>query len=108
VSDKTRYPTAATKRIASLLLAVTTILTRRQRSANPTSNSSARFSYAYFDCPGGWSSRINGKSTSLAKRVKKSHENPEDRWNKWLKTTLLDELRRIEVIKGQTGKVSED
>jgi hypothetical protein len=25
-------------------------------------------------------------------------------WKKWLKTKLLDELRRIESIKGQTGK----
>lgn len=25
-------------------------------------------------------------------------------WKKWLKTTVLDELRRIEAIKGQTGK----
>ncbi|MEB3359848.1 MAG: helicase-associated domain-containing protein [Synechococcales bacterium] len=25
-------------------------------------------------------------------------------WKKWLKTTLLDELRRVEAIKGQTGK----
>jgi hypothetical protein len=27
-------------------------------------------------------------------------------WQRWLKTKLLDELRRIEVIKGQTGKGS--
>lgn len=25
-------------------------------------------------------------------------------WKKWAKTTLLDEMRRVEVIKGQTGK----
>ena len=28
-------------------------------------------------------------------------------WKKWIKTTLLDELRRTETIKGQTGKGKE-
>ena len=52
---------------------------------------------------------ITGKRLSLSKSGRKAMaDSPENTfrklWQRWLKTTLLDEFRRIDNIKGQTGK----
>jgi hypothetical protein len=52
---------------------------------------------------------LTNKRLSLTKAGQKALSGPPAKtirtlWQRWLKTTLLDELRRIESIKGQTGK----
>ncbi len=52
---------------------------------------------------------LTNKRLSLTKAGQKALSDPLAKtirtlWQRWLKTTLLDELRRIESIKGQTGK----
>lgn len=52
---------------------------------------------------------LEGKKLKLSKAGQKAlSASPEKTlktiWKKWLKTTLLDELRRVDNIKGQTGK----
>ncbi|MCA1635128.1 MAG: hypothetical protein LC802_15910 [Acidobacteria bacterium] len=52
---------------------------------------------------------LSGKRLALTKAGRKALSSPAADtlrlcWQRWLKTKLLDELRRIEVIKGQTGK----
>ncbi len=53
--------------------------------------------------------QLEGKKLQLTKAGQKAMgANPaktlKSIWGKWIKTTLLDELRRTETIKGQTGK----
>lgn len=52
---------------------------------------------------------LSGKRLALTKAGRKALSSPAADtlrlcWQRWLKTRLLDELRRIDVIKGQTGK----
>jgi hypothetical protein len=52
---------------------------------------------------------MSGKSLSLTKNGQKALNEPAEKtlqtlWKNWQKNTLLDELRRIDGIKGQTGK----
>jgi hypothetical protein len=52
---------------------------------------------------------LNGKKLVLTKAGQKALTQPAEKtiqalWKQWLKTTVLDELRRVESIKGQTGK----
>jgi hypothetical protein len=52
---------------------------------------------------------LNGKRLALTKAGRKALSSPAAEtlrlcWQRWLKSKLLDELRRIDVIKGQTGK----
>lgn len=58
---------------------------------------------------GGGLAKLNGKKLQLTKAGQKAMGTDPAKtlkavWKKWLKTTILDELRRTEVIKGQTGK----
>ncbi|MEM9219673.1 MAG: hypothetical protein AAGD25_35765 [Cyanobacteria bacterium P01_F01_bin.150] len=52
---------------------------------------------------------LSGKKLQLTKAGQKAMTAPPSKtlkavWKKWSKTTLLDEMRRVESIKGQTGK----
>ena len=52
---------------------------------------------------------LDGKKLQLTKAGQKAmgaapSQTIKTIWKKWLKTTLLDELRRVDAIKGQTGK----
>lgn len=52
---------------------------------------------------------LSGKRLSLTKAGRKALSAPPAEtlrmiWQRWLKTKIIDELRRVEVIKGQTGK----
>lgn len=52
---------------------------------------------------------LSGKRLALTRAGQKAltvppHETLRTAWGRWLKTKLLDELRRINAIKGQTGK----
>jgi hypothetical protein len=58
---------------------------------------------------GGGLAKANGKKLELTKAGQKAMSAPPAKtlqaiWKKWQKTTVLDELRRVEAIKGQTGK----
>ncbi len=51
----------------------------------------------------------SGKRLQLSKTGRKAMTDPPEKtlrrlWQRWLKTTMLDEFRRIDNIKGQTGK----
>ncbi len=52
---------------------------------------------------------VSGKRLTLSKAGRRTMSDPPEKtlkklWQRWMKTTLLDELRRIDSIKGQTGK----
>ena len=52
---------------------------------------------------------LSGKKLALTRAGQKAltappHETLRTAWRRWLKTKLLDELRRVDAIKGQTGK----
>ncbi len=58
---------------------------------------------------GGGLAKLDGKKLQLTKAGQKAMgadpaKTLQAVWKKWLKTTVLDELRRTETIKGQTGK----
>lgn len=58
---------------------------------------------------GGGLASLDGKKLQLTKAGQKAmgaapSKTIQTIWKKWLKTTFLDELRRVESIKGQTGK----
>ncbi|MGF1520110.1 MAG: hypothetical protein ACFCVB_20235, partial [Nodosilinea sp.] len=58
---------------------------------------------------GGGLASLDGKKLQLTKAGQKAMgvapaTTLQSIWKKWLKTTFLDELRRVEAIKGQTGK----
>lgn len=58
---------------------------------------------------GGGLASLDGKKLQLTKAGQKAMgaapaKTIQAIWKKWLKTTFLDELRRVESIKGQTGK----
>lgn len=115
VSDKTLFPTGATlKAIAEVLEA------GDYYSDWPATQSPAGWDYNY-DIgsikPFAWTMllqagklvELNGKRLALTKAGQKALNEPPEKtlqtlWKQWLKTTLFDELRRIDSIKGQTGK----
>jgi hypothetical protein len=58
---------------------------------------------------GGGLAKATGKKLELTRAGQKAMNAPPAKtiqsvWKKWQKTTVLDELRRVESIKGQTGK----
>ncbi len=115
ISDKTFYPTGAT------LTAIADVLEAGDYYSEWTETQS----------PGGWKYdhpiepikpfawvmllqagklvELSGKRLNLTKAGQKALNEPPEKtlqaiWKHWLKNTLLDELRRIDSIKGQTGK----
>lgn len=115
ISDKTFFPTGAT------LTAIGEVLEEGDYYSD----------WAEKQSPGGWDYEyeigaikpfgwvmlfqagklveLNGKRLGLTKAGQKALTTPAEKtiqtlWKQWLKTTVLDELRRIDSIKGQTGK----
>ena len=115
ISDKTFHPTGAT------LTAIADVLEAGDYYSEWTETQS----------PGGWKYdhpiepikpfawvmllqagklvELSGKRLNLTKAGQKALNEPSEKtlqaiWKHWLKNTLLDELRRIDSIKGQTGK----
>ncbi len=115
ISDKTFYPTGAT------LTAIAEVLEQADYYSEWTQTRS----------PGGWQYdypighikpfawvmllqagklvELSGKRLGLTKAGQKALNEPSEKtlqtlWKNWLKNTLLDELRRVDSIKGQTGK----
>ena len=111
VSDKTRYPGAATiKAIAAVL--------QGGDYYSPEDESTEQYAQKIGDIkPFAWCllvqagglAELSGKKLQLTKAGLKALTSPSAEtlrniWRKWLKTTLIDEFRRIDEIKGQTGK----
>ncbi len=115
ISDKTFYPTGAT------LSAIAEVLEAGDYYSEWTETQSpAGWKYNYLIGaikPFAWVMllqagklvELNGKRLSLTKAGQKALNEPAEKtlqalWKNWLKTTVLDELRRVDSVKGQTGK----
>lgn len=115
ISDKTFYPTGAT------LTAIAEVLEAGDYYSDWTETQSP--SDRQYDYPIGhikpfaWVMllqagklvELSGKRLGLTKAGQKALNQPAEKtlqslWKTWLKTTVLDELRRIDSVKGQTGK----
>ncbi|MGH2414904.1 MAG: helicase-associated domain-containing protein, partial [Microcystaceae cyanobacterium] len=115
ISDKTLYPTGAS------LNAIVEVLEEGDYYSDWTevrSPGGGEYDYALGSLkPFAWVMllqagklvQLSGKRLSLTKAGHKAfNDSPEKTlqslWKNWLKTTVLDELRRVESVKGQTGK----
>jgi hypothetical protein len=115
VSDKTFYPTGAT------LTTIAEVLEEGDYYSDWTeTNSPGGWKYNYPIGPikpfawvmllqAGKLVELSGKRLTLTKAGQKALIDPAEKtlqslWKNWLKNTLLDELRRVDSIKGQTGK----
>jgi hypothetical protein len=112
VSDKTRLPSAATLKTITALLEGGDYYSDIQKKDNPPAyqeiGSLRDFGWAMLVQAGGLA-ELSGKKLQLTKAGQKALITPSEKtlkslWKKWLKTKILDEFRRINEIKGQTGK----
>lgn len=102
VSDKTRRPTSAGVR------AVTAVLDRGDFYADPEIGAIRAFAWPLLVQAAGLAERA-GARLQLTAAGRKALAEPaattlRRAWQRWLDTRLLDELGRIDAIKGQTGK----
>ena len=113
ISDKTRLPgKAGIKAITALLLDgdfYDTSQPASQHLDEPEEIGPIRaFAWPLLVQAGGLATP-SGKTLTLSKAGRKAMGEPPENvlcalWSKWQKTTLLDELNRIDCIKGQSGK----
>lgn len=112
VSDKTRFPSAATLKSLTSVLEGGDYYTDIYSKENPPTyqeiGSLRAFGWAMLVQAGGLA-ELSGKKLTLTKAGKKALSAPPEPtlkhiWKKWQKTKILDEFRRINAIKGQTGK----
>ena len=117
VSDKTFYPsTASLKAIGPLLeqgdyydqVSRVTIPRPWGESDMPDMGAIKPFAWVML-LQAGKLAELSNKRLVLTKAGQKALNDPPGKtiatlWQRWMKNTLLDELRRIESIKGQTGK----
>ena len=109
VSDKTLMPgKAALKAIAPLLQGGDYYSETKQPAETDAIGAIKPFAWVML-LQGGGLAQLKGKKLELTKAGQKAMSADPAKtlkaiWKKWLKTTLLDELRRTENIKGQTGK----
>lgn len=109
VSDKTLMPgKAALKAIAPLLQGGDYYSETEQPEGTDAIGDIKPFGWVML-LQGGGLAQLKGKKLELTKAGQKAMsadlaKTIKGVWKKWLKTTLLDELRRTETIKGQTGK----
>lgn len=108
VSDKTHQPGVAALRILDALLLGGDFYEDREYGEDEKIGSIKSFAWPLLVQAGGLAS-LNGKTLQLTKTGQKALSEPVEKtlaqlWRRWLKTGLFDELRRIDCIKGQTGK----
>jgi hypothetical protein len=112
VSEQTRLPSAATLKAIADILVGGDYYTDISQIANPPQyteiGSIAAFGWSMLVQAGGLA-ELSGKKLRLTKAGQKALSDPPAKtikalWQKWLKNKLLDEFRRINEIKGQTGK----
>ena len=111
VSDKTRRPSS------SALDSITTVLDgedfypsvpAKSKWYDENTGPIRAFAWPLLIQAGGFA-QLSGSRLQLTKTGRKSFSEPpagtiRTLWTKWLTTTILDELSRIECVKGQTGK----
>lgn len=114
VSDKTRQPSLSTcKALVKVLLGGDyyydeALKASRNRPVNEQIDPVRGFAWPLLLQAAGLCD-ISGKRLTLSKTGRRAMTDPPEKtlkklWQRWMKTTLLDELRRIDFIKGQTGK----
>ena len=108
VSDKTTFPTTATLKLLTPLLAQGDYYSQPSDQEGEAVGSIQAFAWPMILQAGGLAVAV-GKKLQLTAAGQKalSQDAPTTLkmlWKKWLKTRFLDEFRRIETVKGQTGK----
>jgi len=108
VSDKTYQPGAAALRTLDALLLGGDFYDDSGYGEYDKIGSIKPFAWPLLVQAGGLAA-LSGKTLQLTKAGQKALSDPVEKtlaqvWKRWLKTTLFDELRRIDCIKGQTGK----
>ena len=109
VSDKTHQPGAiALKAVGALLSGGDFYDDAQYENEHQKIGSIKAFAWPLLVQAGNLAA-FGGKGLELTKTGQKALSAPAEKtlaqlWQRWLKTTLLDELRRIDCIKGQTGK----
>ncbi|MEO1134571.1 MAG: hypothetical protein AAFX40_17955, partial [Cyanobacteria bacterium J06639_1] len=111
VSDKTSMPSKATLKAIAPLLAEGEYYSEADQPEDDYFDpigAIAPFAWVMLVQGGGLAS-LSGKKLQLTKAGRKAMGDAPAKtlkaiWRKWSKTTLLDELRRVDAIKGQTGK----
>ncbi len=115
VSDKTYLPNAATVKTIAMILQSGDFYNDEQRKAgakkpDKVDEIGAIKAYAWaLLMQGSNFAELSGKKLVLSKTGQKALQTPVAKsiqtiWKRWLKTTTFDEMRRIDAIKGQTGK----
>jgi hypothetical protein len=111
VSDTTRLPTAAAlKAVAALLEGDDYFPPDPEEDDNVLEPAGPIRAFAWpMIVQAAGLAELSGKKLTLSRAGQKAlsappHETLRAAWRRWLKTKLLDELRRISIIKGQTGK----
>ena len=108
VSDKTSQPGAAALRAVDGLLLGGDFYDDRGYGEYEKIGAIKAFAWPMLVQAGGLAA-LSGKTLELTKTGQKALSDPVEKTiaqlrRRWLKTTLFDELRRIDCIKGQTGK----
>ncbi len=111
VSEKTRRPSAATvKTITSILEGGDYYPVIPAKSKRDDENAGPIRAFAWpLIVQAGKLAQLSGTKLQLTKAGRKALSEPASEtlhklWAKWNNTTLIDELSRIECVKGQTGK----
>ncbi|MGB8701807.1 MAG: hypothetical protein WCD18_20520, partial [Thermosynechococcaceae cyanobacterium] len=111
VSDKTRHPGAATLKTIAAVLQGGDFYGPEDEPKEEYAQKIGEikpFAWCLLVQAGGLA-ELAGKKLQLTKAGLKALTSPPAEtlrgiWRKWLKTTLIDEFRRVDEIKGQTGK----
>jgi Helicase conserved C-terminal domain len=110
VSDKTRLPGTATINAIALVLQGGDYYSEHDEPLDAYDHIGNLKPFAWcLMLQAAGLAELAGKKLQLTKAGQKALTEPpattiKNIWKKWLKTTLFDEFRRIDVIKGQTGK----
>ena len=111
VSDKTRRPSAVTIKAISNILEggdYYPVLPVKSKWRDENAGPIRAFAWPLIVQAGGLA-QLSGSKLQLTKVGRNALSQPAGEtlhrlWSKWLDTTLIDELSRIECVKGQTGK----
>lgn len=111
VSDKTRRPSAATIKAITNILEGSDyypVLPVKSKWHDENAGPIRAFAWPLIVQAGGLA-QLSGSKLQLTKAGRNALSQPAAEtlrtlWSKWIDTTILDELSRIECVKGQTGK----
>lgn len=111
VSEKTRRPSAATVKAITKILEggdYYPVLPVKSKWHDENAGSIRAFAWPLIVQAGGLA-QLSGSKLQLTKAGRNALSQPAGEtlhrlWSKWIDTTILDELSRVECIKGQTGK----